>query len=201
MRNYILFLLLLALMVTSAFNSEAQTTPERVLVRSWKTGSGKIIEKTKEISLRRNRGKTNIAISGTDARRYVLSLTYFPPTERQLGLWKVEFREKLRSRARSRLSEDLLPSSKPGPGGDYFPREDFVGYLYPRSDFDYVVAGTPWTDGTPFYSIDAVRQIRIEGFSVTLEVIPDETRSVASGKSESRKLRVSFENVSNSNSE
>lgn len=194
MRRSRYFLLSILLVTVSVPGAVVPTPRETILLRSWKTGKGTVVEKTHDIILSR-RKIVNIPVSGGKEKKYVLSVKYLAPTERLRHYWIVEFREKLRLRSRLRFSENLLVPWKPGPGGDSFPREDFIGYLYPRKTYDYLVAGTPWTDGMPFYPIDAVRKIRIEGFSITLEVIGAEALMSSSDPNELLTLRVIFENT------
>lgn len=137
-------------------------------VESWRLGGTRVVEQEFRVTLtpaQREHAADVPSASGLGS--YRLLFRYNPARAVKLDYWQVEMREVLPGDggAGESLGPNLLTLEGTGPGGDNFPREDLVGYLYPKPD-PSVFKG----DGLAFYPVDAKRVVKVEGFFLVLRV-------------------------------
>lgn len=123
------------------------------------------------ISLSNNQKEYVTEIMGSSGQRYKLHVIYNPLSSVKTDHWKIELREVLSTPEGKDAPGDNLLEEPPGPGRHYFPRQDFIGYLYPEKEPPMVwVGGTPLVEAFPFYSIKTTRKIRVERFYLIAKV-------------------------------
>lgn len=168
--------------------------PSEVLVQSWQRGKETLSNQILQISLGGKQSEYTTEIIGSSGKRYKLSLIHNPLSNVKVEHWKIELNEiKLSSDGKSEPSDNLLAKERPGPGGDNFPREDLIGYLYPEKEAAVVsVSGIPFIEGFPFYPIKITRKIRVEDFYVVIKVKHYKFSSTDNNKLDSLDLIVEF---------
>jgi hypothetical protein len=130
------FLSILIVIVSCCAFCQAQrpTSVPDVYVEGWKTGN-KTSEQSFTFDLDSSQRKRTANFSDLRGVPYKIVLTKFPSgmEDYQLEYWRVELKPVISKRGRKEmLGDNLLNASGPGTGGDYFPREDLVGILYPQ---------------------------------------------------------------------
>jgi hypothetical protein len=161
-------------------------TPE-VYVESWKV-EPKIRERALNLKLNDSSGEQVELISDEGRGEYTLILRHFPAEgQYELEHWTVELREVLSSGKgkKKHLGDDLLRH-----GGDYFPKEDAVGLLYPKDSATTVLEKLL----NPFYPISAKRVIKIKNFYMIIQVNSYRLSESNPKKLESMDVTIEFTN-------
>lgn len=110
----------------------------------------------------------------------------------QLEHWVVQLREVLskENAKKEKLGCNLLTVRGCSPGGDYFPREDLVGYLFPRENptkIDILLRGN-------YYPLKAKRVIKVKSFYVVIKVNSYQMNETNPKKLDAMNVTVEFKN-------
>lgn len=170
--------------------------PKTVYVRSWKRGIEQIKEQSFSVALIPQHMEYEAEVFGASGEpKYKLLVRHNPLGQFPYEYWGVELREILPHKKRSKkiLGDNLLTEEGPGPGGDNFPRGDYVGYLYPIEEADNLFS-TVATHKLWFYPIGSKRVIKVESFYLMIEVGSYKFSEKESGKLDSLNITLSFRN-------
>jgi hypothetical protein len=151
----------------------AHIIEQEVIARSWQKGTDTVPEKKISIRLTPKKREYITRVISTEGKQYQLRVIYCPLDSLKRDHWKVELRQLIpRGNSKSLLLGANVLESLPGPGRDYFPREDYLAYIYPENENDLriIVDGQQLINGYPLYPINAIRKIRVENFFVIIEV-------------------------------
>lgn len=170
--DYVRLSLLLMTLFASLVTVSGQTgQPHEFLAQSWQRGTETVAHQTLQISLTQKQRDYTTEVVGSSGKRYELVIVPNPLPSLPLEHWKIELREIiLPSSVGKEVTGNNLLESPPADNKDYFPREDFIGYLYPKNEGQINIGGQPWMDGFPFYPIKATRKIEVENFLVVIRV-------------------------------
>jgi hypothetical protein len=187
-----IFLAILLLLMASICYGQQQTNASEIYVESWKAGN-KIREQVLTFNLDSSQPEYTTIIRDVGAGYYKLSLRHFPAGEKdyQLEYWVVQLKEVLSERNRKeKLGYNLL-AVEAGSGGDNFPREDYIGFLYPREIPKNALEKL--LDGR-FYPISARRVIKVQNFYVVIQVNSFRMNDANLKKLDSMNVTIEFRN-------
>ncbi len=141
--------------------------PKVVCVESWKKGKKQIGERLLNITLSAEQNSYETIIQDQSGRdSYKLILLRYPAGKEDYNLQYlvVRLQEILpeTGNTKDELRGNLLTMQAQGTGGDFFPQQDLVGFLYPNE--------TPNRLFVQFYPIYTKRIIKVESFFVVLQV-------------------------------
>lgn len=193
---FVFFVYLMVLVIN------AQDNCDEIFVTSWKTGKETITTEQKfDITLSSNKKEFQSEIVADSGKRYKLSLNYIPILERKLSetgktteSWKIELREIYPDKEES-LGENLIKYEGIGGGGDNFPREDLVGYIYLkdksliRSENLYLI------DGKFYFPPKSKRVVKVENFYVVIQVKDFQLNSLDKHKVDYLNISIDFKNT------
>lgn len=197
----ILFAILI-LLLAAVCHAQQQSETSEIYVESWATGN-QIRETVRSFDLESSKPKQTEIIRDIGSGVYKLILTLHPAVKErsQREFWVVELRRVLSDRnKREKLGDNLLRVvGPPGPGQDYFPREDLIADLYPREStkIDMETLGQPNGGGRPnggYYPIGAKRVIKVQNFYVIIQVTAFELNKTDPSKLDSMRVTVEFSN-------
>lgn len=160
-------LIVLVALLSLAAAGVAQQQLKTVYVESWKKGDAKINEQALDITL--GPGLLNYETVLPDASgqpKYKLVLRHHPPGEQEYEFeyWTAHLHEIIQpaGSAEEKQGDNLLTVEQPGKGRHHFPKEDLVGYLYPKQ--------TPKQFLERYYPSNVERVVRVENFYVFMRV-------------------------------
>jgi hypothetical protein len=190
-----ILLITLLLLLTNICNAQQTGAPvSEIYVESWITGN-KIREQVLTFNLDSTQREHTAIVRDIGAGYYKLILRHFPAGKEdyQLEYWFVQLRPILseRNQRKEKLGENLLTTTRSWSGKHYFPREDNVGYLYPRETPKSVLEKL--LDGQ-FYPISAKRVIKVQNFYVVIQVNNFKMNETNSKKLDSMNVTVEFSN-------
>lgn len=149
---------------------------ELVVVHSWKKGTNQVVEGQFNLKLTSRERVFSTLVASLNGSTYQLiakaipsSKHSFSETGRSTDSWQIELRE-VQSSDSNTLGKNLLSLEAEGTCGDNFPREDLVGFLYPKTKSKITAEGRPMIDGKFYYPIYSTRKIKVEGFFVFIKV-------------------------------
>jgi hypothetical protein len=151
---------------------------DEIFVQSWKRGTDQIEKEKFEVRLYWKNPEFKRTIISKSGIAYVLLIRHMPVKEVALSetgksteAWKVELHHRsIGEKGNEMLGDNLLQFERVGTGGDNFPRENLIGYLYPKEASKIVANGKPLIDGKFYYPIRMRRKIQVESFYVTIQV-------------------------------
>jgi len=165
----------LPLLVTTIFQVTGQgqvigprQDENRVLVKTWKTGNAKIVERIFSLNLGEEMREYELDISDQTKRRHfrlqLRRMRYSTIRRPSIDCWWVGLKEVTKDRKAGGiiLGPDLLSIEGPGVG-DNFPREDWARMLCPIEKPQKVLDGA-------LYGITVERNFLIEKFLVSIQV-------------------------------
>jgi hypothetical protein len=202
--NYSVIGILLSIVCCfGSFAAAQQIKENEVQIRSWKSGDVQIEEQVFDFELDAKTPQALTEINGLSGEKYKLSVLHVPSTEYRLSesgrtteSWIIELTEIFSNNGTcTDAGKNLLKASGHGTGGDDFPREDLVGYLYPKTDSRIKANGLPLIDGKFYYPIRSIRRIRVENFEVSIQVLDYELDNKDNTKVTFMKVRIAFKNV------
>lgn len=171
----LIFTIVFVLLVSNSVTG--QGVSDEIKVQSWRQGSARIVEESVRVRVSAKNQEFSQTIRTTAGGKLLLRLIYIPPvvskdfeTGSSTESWRVELRP-FDEKKRKRLGGNLLRAEGPGKGGDYFPREDLIGYLYPKTTSGSKINGVPFIDGRLYYPILIPRKICVDKFSVLIKVL------------------------------
>ena len=169
-----LLILFVAFLMVSAIN--AQSNCDEIFVPSWKIGNETISSEQKfDLTLSSDNKEFQSYVVADSGKSIELLVNYLPVSKEKLSetgkpteSWKVELRE-VHIDKNEFLGNDLIKNIGVR-GGDYFPREDLVGYIYLK-DRSPIKAGNYFLiDGSFYYPPKSKRIIKVEDFYVVIQV-------------------------------
>jgi hypothetical protein len=161
--------LILSLTITSA--AQLNTSGE-VYVQSWRRGERKIQPQKMLIELNRDHlAHEQVLLDAGGIPRFILQVRHSPWNKKfnaYYESWWVDLCDYRGQKRRLDVSKEclLLTSSGRGPGGDYFPKEDSVGRLYPLEEHQQEIMKKV-SNAYPLY---AKRVVKVEGFYCIIQV-------------------------------
>jgi len=192
------FRLTLCLLITIVFvgviRAQDAKPTNTVLVNSWKKGTERVHEQAVRVVLDSKQRDFVTEISSSSGKRYKLSLVNKVSKRIPLEYWAIQLREVMSCEGNESLGDNLILGGQPEPGTDYFPREDLIGYLYPKEVTSAVI------DGLLFYPMSTVRKIRIEGFCMIARVFSYRINDADKNRVEYVDLVIEFRNANGTNS-
>ncbi|HMU33702.1 MAG TPA: hypothetical protein PKC89_07555 [Pyrinomonadaceae bacterium] len=168
--------------------------PESISVRSWKQGSEKITEQTLNIQVTQKNPSFRGEVEGLLGSTYRIVVCPICGKDAVCDSWRVELYKLGRIRGKKGVYEsgNLLLPSKPGPGEDYFSKEDLVATFFPDTSKIFLVNGQPWFNGQrAVYPFTAERKIKVEDFFVVLKA--KNAEFIENGRREFRSMDISIE--------
>lgn len=151
------------------FVCNAQTDSSEVYVKSWSTEN--IRELKFNIELNSTKPQHTEYIRRWAGAGYRFDFINFPAGDKdwELEYWVVTLKPILskENAKKEKLGCNLLIAEGCGGGGDNFPREDLIGYLFPRETAKTVTEKYLTTN---YYPISAKRIIKVESFYVIIKV-------------------------------
>ncbi len=168
-----MFSIVLILLIFGISNNARSQTPEdgppnEVFVQSWKKGNASISDIKFTVDLSSNQRKFRKVIVSGSGKKFVLRFDYKPFKDLDLEYWQaVLFDESDKTKA------DLLSTDKNETGKHYFPKEDFVGFFYPRTKaIVFSEKNEPmFGDSYDFYYIGTTRKIQVENFILIISLL------------------------------
>lgn len=190
------WLFVLCMLVFFGIAKAQMDESQRILVQSWQKGTESVYNQMIRIPLSPKLPEYSTEIIGP-TNRYRFSVIHNPVYNVKTEHWKIELREiTLASDGKEVLGDNLLTMVKPGPGRDYFPREDLIGYLYPEKDPPMVrIGGVPYVEGYAFYPIKMRRKIRVGGFYLIASVENYQFSDTDKSKLDFLDLRIEFRDI------
>ena len=175
----VVFIIGLTFIVFVGYGFSQKEMCKDIYVQSWKRGNDQIFEEKFDITLTQQNLEFKQVVSSKLGNQYKLQIIHIPIEELEMSetgkttqSWRVELRKVITNEKNEEiLSDNLLNSQSVGVGGDYFPRDYLIGYLYPKTTSPVKVNGEPFIDGQSYYPIYKGRRIKIENFFVEIHVI------------------------------
>jgi hypothetical protein len=180
------------LLMASVCYGQQQNNTSVIYVESWVTGN-KIREQVLNFDLDPSKSEYTHVVRDYGAGYYKLILRHYPAGKEnyQLEYWAVQLRPILSERdKKEKLGDNLLTAEGPR-HADNFPREDYVGYLYPREAPKNILEKL--LDGS-WYPISAKRVIKVENFYVMIQVNSFKMNEVNPKKLDSMNVKIEFRN-------
>ncbi len=175
---------------------------QEINVRSWKTGDTKVLEQVFDIILSAENPEFSREILGLKGEVYILRVVHMPSTKSALTEtgrttegWVVELIQRVDNQFCPTTADNLLKASGLGSGGDYFPRDDLVGYLFPKTTSKISSNGVPMINGKFYYPISLRRRIVVESFEVVIKVVDYKYDSKDKNAIDSMKVHIEFKNL------
>jgi hypothetical protein len=189
------------MMIFFAIAKAQVSESQEVFVQSWQHGTEIVHNQIFRVPLSPKLPEYTTVVVGSN-KKYKLNIIHNSLSNVKTEHWKIELREiKLANDGKEVLGDNLLTMVKPGPGRDYFPREDLIGYLYPEKETPMVrIGGVPYVEGYPFYSIKMTRKIRVEGFHLIASVENYQFSNTDKSKLDFLDLIIEFQNAYNQDS-
>ena len=137
-------------------------------VESWKKGEQKVQEQKLVIALNQNNLEYEKTINDSAGKpRHILQIRHWPlKTDSYLyESWWVDVCEFRKPNRKPKVATDCKLLGIEGRGvGDNFPKEDYIGWLYPLEQPDF------FRNGVAAYPILAKRVIKVDGFYCVIQV-------------------------------
>jgi hypothetical protein len=137
-------------------------------VESWKKGEQKIQEQKLVVELnQKNLEYEKTLYDSAGKPRYILQIRHWPLKKDSYlyESWWVDVCEFRKPNRKPKVAKDCKLIGVEGRGlGDYFPKEDLIGWLYPLEKPNFI------RDGAAAYPILAERVIKIDGFYCVIRV-------------------------------
>ncbi|MFL6230765.1 MAG: hypothetical protein ACJ741_18480 [Pyrinomonadaceae bacterium] len=191
MKRRAIFLTMLLLSLVSLCRAQQADTPE-IYAESWKAGL-KIRERVLNFKLDPSSGDQVDILRDVGNGEYRLRLRHsLAQAQFDIDYWVIELRQILPDGKdkKKHLGDNLL--SWGGGGGDYFPKEDYIGMLYPKeaptTPVETMLKG-------PFYPISAKRVIKIQNFYMIIQVNSYRLSESNPKKLESMDVTIEFANT------
>jgi hypothetical protein len=159
----------IAFSATTKDNSMLQSSQESVFITSWRKGKFQIKPHEVEVTLDRQKREYQMSFASSEKEvNYDLFISNSPASEKgpYFESWNVMlFEESPRYPKSKREPMNNLLKVSEGPfGGDYWPIEDNIGWLYPVDE------PNAKKHGVVVYPISARRIIKVENFYCTVQV-------------------------------
>ena len=159
----------IAFSATTKANSLPQTSQESVFITSWRKGKRQVKPLEVEVTLDRRKREYQMSFPSSEKEvNYDLVIKHSPVSEKgpYFESWSVMLFEDSPQYPKSKREpmNNLLKVSEGPFGGDYFPIEDNIGWLYPVDE------PNAKKHGVNVYPISAKRIIKVENFYCTVQV-------------------------------
>jgi hypothetical protein len=150
-------------------NSTLQSSQESVFITSWRKGKRQIKPHDVEVTLDRQKREYQMSFASSEKEaNYDLVIGHSPISEKgpYFESWNVMLFEDSPQYPKSKREpmNNLLKVSGGPFGGDYWPKEDNIGWLYPVDE------PSAQKHGVVVYPISAKRIIKVENFYCTVQV-------------------------------
>ncbi len=180
------------LFLASICNAQQQADTAPVYVESWKAGN-KIREQVLKFNLGSTQNPNPEYIRDVGFGFYKLSLIHVPSGESKYDFehWAVQLQQVLSERnKKEKLTCNLLKAEGCGVG-DNFPKEDYVGVLFPaetpKNSVEKVFVGR-------YYPISAKRVVKVQNFYVLIQVNNYKMNEANPKRLDSMEVTIEFKN-------
>lgn len=124
----IFLLILLSVVVVNS-----QDPVDEVSLKSWRKGTEQVVEKKVNVTVSREEPKFTEKVLGTKGEVFELRIKYRPINSLRRDHWIVQLFELTSNKEAPLANADLFNVVIPGEGGDHFPTDGNIRFLYPET--------------------------------------------------------------------